>query len=40
LDRAATLATANPYANPRSVDQKSVRDLLERAFNGMPPLVS
>jgi alcohol dehydrogenase class IV len=38
LDRAARLATASPYANPRSVDQASVRELLERAFNGMPPI--
>jgi maleylacetate reductase len=39
LDRAAKLATASPYPNPRSVDRDSVRELLERAFNGMPPVV-
>jgi maleylacetate reductase len=37
LDRAAALATASPYANPRAVDYGAVRELLERAFNGVPP---
>ena len=31
LDRAAQLATANPYDNPRPIDYASVRELLEHA---------
>jgi maleylacetate reductase len=36
LDRAAKLAAASSYANPRPVDYAAVRALLERAFNGVP----
>ena len=37
LDEAATLATANPYANPRPVTRDGVRALLARAFEGRRP---
>jgi alcohol dehydrogenase class IV len=37
LDRAAELAVANPYWNPRPVERTAVRELLERAFTGAPP---
>jgi len=37
LDRAATLATQNPYYNPRPVDYAGVRVLLENAYHGRRP---
>jgi alcohol dehydrogenase class IV len=37
LDRAATLATENPYYNPRPIDYASVRQLLEDAYEGRRP---
>lgn len=37
LDRAADLAVANPYWNPRPLDRASIRDLLQRAFTGARP---
>ena len=37
LDRAAQLATQNPYYNPRPVTRESVRALLEQAFHGRQP---
>jgi maleylacetate reductase len=37
LDRAATLATTNPYYNPRPIDLSSVRQLLEDAYEGTRP---
>jgi maleylacetate reductase len=37
LDRAADLATQNPYANPRPVDRAGVRQLLTDAFVGLAP---
>ncbi len=37
LDRAADMATKNPYYNPRAVTRESVRALLEEAFHGRPP---
>ena len=37
LDRAADLAVASPYWNPRSLERAAIRDLLERAFTGAPP---
>lgn len=37
LDRAAQLATQNPYYNPRPVTRDGVRALLEQAFRGLPP---
>ena len=41
LDRAADLAVRNPYWNPRPfglADRDAIRALLQRAFNGDPPL--
>jgi maleylacetate reductase len=37
LDRAAKLATENPYYNPRPVEYAGVRQLLENAFLGKRP---
>jgi maleylacetate reductase len=37
LDRAARLATEQPYANPRRVDYAGVRQLLEDAYRGLRP---
>lgn len=37
LDRAADLATKNPYYNPRPVTRDAVRQLLEDAFHGRRP---
>ncbi len=37
LDRAADLAVQNPYRNPRPLERAAIRDLLERAFTGVPP---
>lgn len=37
LDRAAQLATENPYYNPRPIDFASVRQLLEDAYYGIRP---
>jgi maleylacetate reductase len=37
LDRAAALATANPYWNPRSVDTPAIRALLDDAWAGRRP---
>jgi alcohol dehydrogenase class IV len=37
LDRAADLAVANPYWNPRPLERDAIRALLERAFTGTPP---
>jgi len=38
LDRAAEIAAANPYWNPRQIDQTSLRAMLQDAFDGtMPP---
>jgi alcohol dehydrogenase class IV len=37
LDRAAGLATANPYYNPRPVSRDGVRALLQAAFEGARP---
>jgi maleylacetate reductase len=38
LDRAAELATEQPYANPRPVDYVGVRQLLEDAYRGTRPV--
>lgn len=39
LDRAAEIATRNPYANPRPIDRASIRALLQDAWAGeRPPL--
>ena len=37
LDRAAQLATENPYYNPRRVEYAGVRELLENAYRGTRP---
>jgi maleylacetate reductase len=37
LDRAALLATENPYYNPRPIDYAAVRQLLENAYRGTRP---
>ena len=37
VDRAARLATENPYYNPRPVEYAGVRQLLENAFHGKRP---
>jgi maleylacetate reductase len=37
LDRAADLATAKPYPNPRPLERAAIRALLEDAFRGVRP---
>jgi maleylacetate reductase len=37
LDRAADLAVANPYWNPRPLERSAIRALLERAYTGAAP---
>jgi alcohol dehydrogenase class IV len=37
LDRAADLAVASPYWNPRTVDRAGVRELLDDAYQGRRP---
>jgi maleylacetate reductase len=37
IARAAELATASPYPNPRPVDREDIRALLEDAFHGRRP---
>src|SRR2546428_169861 len=37
LDRAARLATENPYDNPRPIEYAGVRQLLEDAYQGTRP---
>jgi maleylacetate reductase len=37
LDRAADLATADPYDNPRTVTREGIRVLLQNAFDGRRP---
>ena len=37
LDKAADIATTNPYYNPRPVDRDNVRQLLENAYQGIRP---
>ncbi len=37
LDRAADIAAATPYPNPRALDRAALRALLQRAFDGQPP---
>jgi alcohol dehydrogenase class IV len=38
LDLAADLAVATPYPNPRPLDRTALRELLQRAFDGAPPI--
>lgn len=37
LDRAADIATRNPYANPRAVTREGIRHLLQQAWDGECP---
>jgi maleylacetate reductase len=37
MDRAADIATKNPYANPRPVTRDGIRQLLQNALNGEMP---
>jgi maleylacetate reductase len=37
LDRAAELAAAAPYPNPRPLERAALRSLLQRAYEGQPP---
>ena len=37
LDKAADIATTNPYYNPRAIDREGVRQLLENAYRGVRP---
>ncbi|MBB3610533.1 maleylacetate reductase [Rhizobium sp. BK602] len=37
LDRAADIATKNPYSNPRQIDRTSIRALLQEAWSGTRP---
>lgn len=37
LDRAAEIATRNPYQNPRAIDRGAIRALLQRAWEGTRP---
>jgi alcohol dehydrogenase class IV len=37
LERAAELATRNPYPNPRPVDYTGVLELLRNAYSGLRP---
>jgi len=38
IDHASDLATLNPYPNPEPVTKAGIRALLERAFDGLPPV--
>lgn len=38
LDRVADLAVQNPYPNPRALDRAALRAMLQRAYEGEPPL--
>jgi maleylacetate reductase len=37
LDLAAELAAANPYWNPRVIERAAIRELLQRAYDGVRP---
>ena len=37
LDRAAELAAATPYPNPRPLERTALRQLLQRAYDGAAP---
>ena len=37
LDKAAEIALANPYWNPRPIEGKAIRELLQRAWEGAQP---
>jgi maleylacetate reductase len=37
LDKAAEIATRNPYYNPRAIDYAGIRDVLQKAYEGVRP---
>lgn len=37
LDRAADIALANPYWNPRPIEREAIRTLLQAAYEGTRP---
>jgi maleylacetate reductase len=37
VERAAEMALANPYWNPRPLDHEAIRRLIARAWSGAPP---
>ena len=37
LDKAAEIAAANPYPNPRAIERGAIRELLDNAFHGRRP---
>jgi len=37
LDRAAELAASSPYPNPRPLERKALREMLQRAYEGEAP---
>ena len=37
LDKAADIAAANPYPNPRPIERDAIRELLDNAFHGRRP---
>ena len=37
LDRAADIAVRTPYPNPRPLERGAIRELLQRAFDGVRP---
>jgi alcohol dehydrogenase class IV len=38
IDKAADMATRNPYWNPRPINRDGIRKLIDNAFHGLPPL--
>lgn len=40
IERAADLAVANPYWNPRPIEREAIRALLERAWAGSDPIAA
>ncbi|HUG62061.1 MAG TPA: maleylacetate reductase [Methylomirabilota bacterium] len=40
IDRAADLALANPYWNPRPLERAAIRDLIARAWQGLEPVTA
>lgn len=39
IEKAADIALANPYWNPRKLEREPIQRLLQRAFAGLPPVV-
>jgi maleylacetate reductase len=37
IEKAAVLATQNPYWNPRDLEPQAIRELIRRAWAGEPP---